>query len=317
MGEVLTIFDIQYSTETYGQSPRHGEVVDCAGGIVVHKRLDSKPRLILHDPVIRDAGIQDVNCFWGAIQVKDWWYTSFDSVEVGDWVAFTNVTVEDYRGTTFLQYWNGNPDSSMPSFEIISSGNAVPGPVTVNIDEIASPVEDANSSGDWYVTDHGAEKYESMQLRIKDATVTGDGGGKANDNYVLQSGAAINDPNFSCWASDYMNEDAVGLYHLYVEIDQHFCEVEGIFEQYKDLTSGWDYYQLLTTKTEDFLVTQTGDLDGDCGVDLIDYSQFAEFWLAECPSDPNDCGGADIVQDDVVDADDLKGFVSYWLDGVD
>ena len=314
VGEVLSIFDIQYSTTPYGESPMHGEVVDCLGGIVSHKRTDSRPRLILQDPIIRDPNIQNANCFWGAIQVKDWWYDSFDDVVVGDWVEFTNVTVEDSRGTTFLQYWNANPDSSMPGFAIVSSGNPVPEPVTVSIDEIVSPVEDLHDPGCWYVGDHRSEKYESMRIRIRDVTVTDMGNGKASDNYTLQS-YAVNDPNFSCWTADYMNDDAVGLYHVYVEIGRSFCRVQGILEQYKNLSTGWDYYQLLTTKTEDFSATQPGDLDDDCDVDLGDYGQFSKYWQAECPFDPNLCGGADMLQDGVVDAFDLRKLVYYWLDG--
>jgi len=312
----FSIFEIQYSTGPYGESPKHGEVVNCLGGIVTHKRTDGRPRLILQDPDIRDPNLQEANCCWGAIQVKDWWYDSFDEVAIGDWVEFSNVTVEDFRGTTFLQYWNANPDYSMPSFTIVSNNNPVPESVTVNIDEIISPVEDVYDPGCWYVTDHRAEKYESMWLRIKDVTVTGKGNGKSSDNYILQSCIQPNDPNFRCWAADYMNEDSAGYYHRYVEIDQNFCMVQGILEHYKNLNDGWDYYQLLTTKSEDFLTVQPADFDDDCDVDVLDYSHFARYWSVECYSDPNLCGGADMVENDVVDTHDLAKFVSYWLDGI-
>ncbi|MBN1456434.1 MAG: hypothetical protein JW912_01110 [Sedimentisphaerales bacterium] len=316
LGDALTIFDIQYSTDPDGSSPKNGEVIDCVGGVVVHKRIESKPRLILYDPIIRDVNVQgDAGC-WSAIQVKDWfYYGSFNDVAVGDWVEFYNVTVEEFRGTTFLQYWLDNPDDSVPGFTIVSSNNSVPDPVKVNLNEITSPVEDVGGPGDWYVNDHWAEKYESMRLEIKDVVITDMDNGKADDNYTLQSAAELNDPNFSCWAADYMNVDKIGDYHPYVEIGQHFCTVRGIFEQYTNLVEGWDYYQLLTTDTGDFLTTQPADLDGDCDVDLLDYGHFSQYWLAECYSDPNLCGGADIMTDDVVNTDDLGEFVYYWLDG--
>jgi len=49
------------------------------------------------------------------------------------------------------------------------------------------------------------------------------------------------------------------------------CRIQGIVEQYTNPGSGWDYYQLVTTKTADFLDTQPADLNGDCNVDLIDF----------------------------------------------
>jgi len=232
-------------------------------------------------------------------------------------VEFFNVTVEDYRGTTFLQYWNANPDYSTPSFVIVSSNNPVPEPVLVNIEEISSPVEDLGDPGCWYVADHLAEKYESMWLSVRDVTVTDKDNGKASDNYTLQSSAEPDDPNFSCWAADYMNEDAVGDYHPYVEIDQNFCGVQGIFEQYKNIGDGWDYYQLITTETEDFLVTQPADFDDDCDVDFADFGYFAWYWLVECYSNPDLCGPADMAQNGVVDEYDLAQFAYYWLDGVE
>jgi len=316
-GESLTIFEIQYSTDPEGDSPRHGEVLDCAGGVVTYKLSKSRPRLVLQDTIIRDPNAQGDDVCWSAIQVKDWFYQgSFDNVAVGDWVEFNNVTVEDYRGTTFLQYWSANPDSSVPSFTIVSSNNPVPEPVMVSLNEIPSPVEDAGSPGDWYVIDHRAEKYESMRLEIRDIIITAKDNGKADDNYTFQSVTELSDSNFSCWAADYMNVDSVGDYHPYVEIGQHFCTVRGVFEQYTNLGDGWDYYQLLTTETEDFLINQPGDLDGDCDVDLLDYGQFSQYWLAECYSDPNLCGGADIMTDDVVNTNDLSEFVYYWLEGI-
>jgi len=316
-GDALTIFEIQYTTNPDGKSPKHGEVLDCVGGIVTGKLMKNKPRLVLQDPVIRDVNAQGDDVCWGAIQVKDWFYEgSFDDVAVGDWVEFYDVTVEDHRGTTFLQYWR-NADGSASSFTIVSNNNPVPEPVVVDPNEIASPLESFGSPDGWYVSNHLAEKYESMRLEIRNAFVMEKGSGKEDDNYILQSAAELSDPNFSCWVTDYMNVDKDPLqdFHPYVEVGRHLCKVQGVLEQYTNLGEGWDYYQLLTTETEDFLMTQPGDLDGDCDVDLFDYGCFSGYWLAECYSDPNLCGGADIVANDVVNTDDLGEFVYYWLDG--
>lgn len=313
----ISIFDIQYSTASDGQSPKNRQVVSCLGGIVTHKVLMGRPRIILQDPIIRDPDIQDAYCCWGAIQVKDWFYTTFNNVTIGDWIELNNVTVEDYRGTTFLQYWNSNLDHSMPSYSIISRNNPVPKPVKVDVDAITSPLEDPAEPGSYYVENHGAEKYESMRLRINKVFVTGMDKGKATDNYVLQSSEEPNDPNFSFWVADYMNIDKVDKYHPYVETGRHFCSIEGFFEQYTNISDGFDYYQLITTKTDDFLLSQPADLDDDCDVDFGDFSDFAASWLVSCAADPNVCAGADLTNDTFVDEFDLAVLTFHWLEGIE
>jgi hypothetical protein len=88
------------------------------------------------------------------------------------------------------------------------------------------------------------------------------GYGKAFDNYVLASNA---DPNLICWVSDYMNADKdKGLiYHPYVEVGQYFYSVTGILEQYTGDSDGiyYDYYQLLTRNSDDFVLEQTDDAE--------------------------------------------------------
>jgi hypothetical protein len=274
--ESLSIYEIQYvdiNEVPDGTSPKHGEVVDCLGGIVTHKRTESTPRLFLQDPNYPNG--------WGAIQAKDWFGDSFDNVAVGDWVKFNNVTVEDYRGTTFLQFWEVNSDSSMPSFTIVSSNNPVPELVQVDVNEIASPVEYPNDPGCWYVTDHRAEKYESMWLRVNNVIVTWKDLGKANDNYMLESVASPNDPDFICWATDYINDDVPdgNDYHTFVETGQRFCSVTGILEQYTKISSGWDYYQLMTTYTGDLKRYSPADINGDCMVDFSDFAVLSQYWL--------------------------------------
>ena len=300
-GETLSIYEIQYTTAADGTSPQDGNIVDCLGGIVICKPPTGRPRLIIQDP--------DYPFGWGAIQVKDLYGIGvFADVNIGDWVSFTNVLVEESKGTTFLQYIAENE----AGFTILSRGNPLPRPLTVAVDEIAAPIEGPDS---WLVANHDAEKYEAMLIKVIDVNVEGLGYGKEYDNYVLQSNA---DPNSACWASDYMNDDIAGIYHPYVEIGRHFCGVTGILEQYTGEKDGidYDYYQLLTRSTADFVIDQTADFDGDCDVDFVDFGLFAQHWLQTGCSEPDWCGGADLggdQPDGIVWMADLAEFARHWL----
>ena len=262
----LSIYEIQYTADANGTSPQHGNIVDCLGGIVTHKPPTGRPRLIIQDPNYPDG--------WGAIQVKDLYSTGvFIDVNIGDWISLTNVEVEDNKGTTFLQYIEDNN----ANFTIVSTNNPLPEPLVVTVDQIAAPVEGLDS---WLVTDHNAEKYEAMLIKVINVNIKDTGYGKAYDNYILASNA---DPNFICWTSDYMNADKdKGLiYHPNIEPGRNFCGVTGVLEQYTGEQDGisYDYYQLLTTSTEDFTIEQIADLDGDCDVDFLDFGIFTEHWL--------------------------------------
>ncbi|UCC99740.1 MAG: hypothetical protein JSW66_07620, partial [Phycisphaerales bacterium] len=214
------------------------------------------------------------------------------------------------KGTTFLQYMADNN----PGFTIVSTGNPLPEPLTVAVNEIAAPVEGLDS---WLAANHDAEKYESMLIKVTDVNVEGLGYGKAYDNYVLQSNS---DPNLACWASDYMNNDTAGIYHPYVEIGRHFCGVTGVLEQYTAERDGidYDYYQLLTRSTADFVIDQTADFDGDCDVDWVDFGLFAQYWLQTGCGEPDLCSGADFGIDEpdgIVWMADLWEFSRHWLAG--
>jgi hypothetical protein len=262
----LSIYEIQYTTDANGTSPQHGNIVDCLGGIVTHKPPTGRPRLIIQDPNYPDG--------WGAIQVKDLFSAGvFMDVNIGDWLSFTNVEVEDNRGTTFLQYIGDNN----AGFTIVSTNNTLPEPLVVTVDEIAAPIEDLDSR---LVSDYSAEKYEAMLIKVVNVNVMDTGYGKAYDNYILAGNA---DPNLICWASDYMNagKDKGLIYHPNIEPGRNFCGVTGVLEQYTGEQDGifYDYYQLLTTSTEDFTVEQIADLDGDCDVDFLDFGIFTQHWL--------------------------------------
>ena len=263
--DALSIYEIQYTTDSEGASPQNGNIVDCSGGIVTHIRPGGRPRLVIQDPNNPDG--------WGAVQVKGWTSDAFNNIAIGDWISLTNVMVEENAGTTFLQYQTEND----PNFTIVSRNNHLPGPLVVTIDEIAAPSEGIDA---WIVPDHSAEKYESMLIKVINIHINDTGYGKAFDNYLLTSNI---DPNFTCWVSDYMNNDKDKslIYHPYVEIGQNFCGVAGILEQYTGDSEGifYDYYQLLTTNTKAFTIEQIADLDGDCDVDFADFSIFVEHWL--------------------------------------
>jgi hypothetical protein len=58
-------------------------------------------------------------------------------------------------------------------------------------------------------------------------------------------------------------------------------------------------------------------LDGDCDVDFLDFSTFAQHWLEDGGTGPDWCGGADLIHDanEIVDMFDLMEFSQYWLEG--
>ena len=308
LAQAYSIYEIQYTTDPDGESPLAGQVVDCLGGIVTHKYPGTKPKLTIQNP--------DFPFGWGAIQIKDWLSGEplYNKSSVGDWITLTNVLIQEYSGGgTILQCYSSN-DANLT---VISSNNLLPEPLLIDVNEIAAPLYQETPDG-WFVQDRNAEKYEAMLVSVRDVTVTEIDNGKARDNYTLQSNEFPDDPNFSYWASDYMNEDNdYGQdYHSSVDTGKHFCCVTGIIEHYNGYSDGlqWDYYQLLTTKNEDFLVDQPADFDDDCDVDFSDYSYFAKYWLTDCYSDAN-CIKADMVENGIVESNDLEELVYHWLDG--
>ena len=123
----LSIYEVQYTEDPNGVSPYNGQIIACTGGVCVGKFPGSRPRIVLQEPEYPDS--------WGGIQVKDWTGTElFDNVAVGDWVALNNVLVEEYRGTTFLQ-WDALYESQ---YTIVSEGNPLPPYVEVLVSQIPS-----------------------------------------------------------------------------------------------------------------------------------------------------------------------------------
>lgn len=303
---LVTIPEIQYTDSPDGASGYNGQVIDCAGGIVVVKWTGSRPRLIVQDPNASDG--------WGGIQVKGWAADAFVDVNVGDWVQLERVFVEENRGTTFLQYWDDNPDGSLPTLTVISRNHPLPRPVLVDANDIRAPEYLALEDG-WVVTDHSAEKLESMLVQVRDVAVVELGMGKSQDNYVLQSFREPNDPNVRCWASDYMNQgrQKPDLYLSGIEAGRRLRALTGIIEQYTNLGDGFDYYQLLTLTEETVVGLCPADLDADGDVDLCDYKLFVEQLLVpSLPPAGSSCVAADLNGDGTVDSTDLDLFNAAW-----
>jgi len=268
----LSIYEIQHDSDANGASIYDSCNVDyCSGGVVVDKFRRGRVKL-----TVQDTNDPNALSGWGGIIVKNNKYTVdpnvFDDVNVGDWVSFTKVIVIEDYGNTMLQF---EPDSGINK----SSGNALPEPIPVSPNDIAAPVYQSGLPEGWFVLDRSAEKYEAMLVRVENVKVTYKDIGAHFDNYVLQDD---DDPNESCWASDYMNEtqNEEG-YHPFVEEGQHFCSVTGIVEQFTGYMNeyDWDYYQLLTTYTGDLKRYTPADLDGDCMVDFSDFAVFYQYWL--------------------------------------
>ncbi len=305
-GGPLTIRQIQYSESPDGISPYHGKVIDCAGGVVIAKTTGNRPRLVLEDPNALDG--------WGGIQVKGWASDVFAGVTVGDWVSFQQVFVEDFRGTTFLQYLDQNTDGSQPILKAVSHGQSLPRPIVVDVNQIQAP-EYRLADDAWIVTDHRAERFESMLVQIRNVIVVRQGLGKAQDDYELQSWREPNDATQRCWASDYMNPDRpkTGLYVPEIQVGQHLRAVTGILEQYISLADGFDYYQLLTLSAASVVGLCPADLNQDGRVDLRDSSLFvAELLASPSPVPSTAYQAADLNQDGKVDVTDLDLFNAAW-----
>ncbi len=305
-GEDVTIPVIQYTESPDGASPYNGMIVDGAGGVVVARQPGSRPRLFVQDP--------NAAAGWAAIQVKGWSSDAFATVNVGDWVRFQQIFVEEFRGTTLLQYWDQNPDGTRPVLQIVSHGHSLPRPLVVDANQIKAP--DYRLSDDaWVVADHRGERFESMLLQVRDIAVRGQGLGKAQDNYELQSFREPNDAGPLCWASDYLNPDRpkADLYLPAVQPGQRFRAVTGVLEQYTNLGDGFDYYQLLTLNADSLIQLCPADLDRDGDVDLWDYSLFVEQLLQPASAVQGEAyEAADLNQDGTVGPADLAAFNAAW-----
>ena len=240
----LSIYEVQHTTDPSGDSPYFSQIRDVAGGIVTHKWAGFNQRVYLQDPA---------HATWGAIVVKDGEDGElYDAVEIGDWVSFDDIYVDEYRGTTFLQY--RRTDAPEVSFAVESSGNTVPAPTLLSVADLAAPIEDPQDY--WLVADRHSEPYESMIATLQNLTVGTMGLGKAEDNYELFQGDDV------AWGADYQNVDAGGPYHPAIYSGAELLSITGVVEQYYKITDtyGWDYYQLVTRSDADIVVPEPGVL---------------------------------------------------------
>jgi len=225
----LSIYDIQYTTDPLGASEYDGQIHDCLGGVVTHVWDGSKDRVYLHDPA---------HSQWGAIVVKDWEAELLGQVNVGDWVRFDNILIEEFRGTTFLQFSRAlAPDVAVT---VVSTGNTVPDPTILPVADLGVPANHAQS-----------EPYESMVVTFEDVVVGQRDLGHAADNYELLQGGSV------AWGSDYMNVDAGAPYHPLIQPGAALVSITGVVEQYTDSGSS-DYYQLLTRSSADIVPEPAG-----------------------------------------------------------
>ena len=222
----LSIYEIQNNTTDGDISIYNGEIRNVTGGVVTHIWQGFNDRVYLQDPA---------HPTFGAIVVKDGEGGDLaGNVNIGDWISFENIYIDEYRGTTFLQYRTSSaPDVS---FTKVSSGNALPQPPVLTAADLVYPPNHL-------VT----ESYESMIVTLQGVTVGLMDLGKAGDNYELIQGSDI------AWAADYMNVDAGAPYDPRVVTGAEFSSLTGIVEQYTKLTDGWDYYQVVTRSAADIV----------------------------------------------------------------
>jgi hypothetical protein len=238
--EALTIRDVQYDPAGW-QSPYYDEsspqIVSVSGGVVTYAAgPPGKPwgRVVIQDPNETD---------WAGVEVKLLDDTPVSTFQVGQRVDFADVLVDESYGTTYLIF-----DSSAPaaggygsSYSLGTTGHSVP-PTTVAPGVLGAGDDSADPAA--------AEKYEGMLLKVLDVTVSLDGGlGSHNDNYELTGAGG------TCWAADYMNVDraAGDDFHAWTQTGRHWDAVIGVLEQYTKPIDAYDYYQLLTRSSADFV----------------------------------------------------------------
>jgi hypothetical protein len=249
----VTIYDIQHTT-TDGDASWYDQpdtYWDVEGGMVVHKWMGGYGRVYLQDTRYPDPA-------WNAICVKDWEGDLYDAVEIGDWLSFTQIRVEEYRGNTYLQY--SEDHSPNVSYDRWPTGEQPPPPVLLTIADMPAPIE--GPPGEWYVENHDAEPYESMMVRVEYVTVGTKGFGKADDNYELHRDGDVG------WAADYMNIDKPSNvdYDPRIQTGVLLESISGVFEQYTHLLNGWDYYQLCTRSADDIVVARAIPTVSEWGV---------------------------------------------------
>ena len=129
---VMTIYDVQYTTSLYGASDKVDQQVQVTGIVTAVDRLGFNSNFIIQDGTGAWNGLY---CWWGAD----------DGIVLGDEITVRG-TVAEYAGYGAL----GDPNASLTQLtngsivEVVSSGNALPAPVVVPLEQV------------------GQEKYEAV-----------------------------------------------------------------------------------------------------------------------------------------------------------
>jgi hypothetical protein len=245
--------------------------VDVFGGIVTFKSTLGT-RIVLQDPNSNEyAGIQlrDLN----SVQNDTGGYV-WSRVNVGDYVSFENVRVTEWTGNTMLRFNDPvRPNNNFPlsTMTVISSGNKLPAPVEVGLDEILAPVFDTSYHID-PANLAAYQKYEGMRVAVKDVKVTQIDVGRFGDNYEIRGSDDIDGSGPSAYAADYnnYNRQSSNDYHSLVAPGVEFPYIVGYIERSKASSTPDDYYQLVTTSTGSFGAYK-GDFDYDGKVDGADF----------------------------------------------
>jgi len=224
----LTIREVQFvpNPATNDASAFRGGIHNVVAGIVTHVWHGFNDRVYLQDPN---------EATWGAIVVKDGEGGELsNSVNVGDRVRLDNIYVDEFLGTTFLQYRRTlAPDVS---FTILDTGNPIPPPPILTAADVSNPADRA-----------ATEPYESMVISLEGVWVGQRNLGKASDNYELVHQSTV------AWATDYMNVDAGAPYDPRIITGAFLQRITGVIEQYTKPADGWDYYQINTRFSADIV----------------------------------------------------------------
>ncbi|MCK4276839.1 MAG: hypothetical protein KAX78_10015 [Phycisphaerae bacterium] len=231
----LSIYDVQYSDAAGGWISQHtDQIVDVTGGVVIY--VGRPPGKFATRVVIQDPSFAE----WGGVEIKIFDGTLGDAVQLGDQVNLTNVYVDESsatRGTTYLLF---DATTYGSAFTIASAGHVIP-PTVISPSVLGAGEQSANPAQ--------TEKYEGMLLTAQSVTIGSMGLGSHNDNYELTGAGG------TCWATDYFNldRDATQLYHPFTEPGRPYWGVIGVLQQYTKISDQYDYYQLMTRSSADFV----------------------------------------------------------------
>ncbi|NOY37839.1 MAG: T9SS type A sorting domain-containing protein [Chlorobi bacterium] len=150
----VTIHDIQYTTDPSGDSPYKGQMVRTSGIVTA---------INIYQSAFKGYFLQDAAAAWNGIYVYD---PDHDTTQIGDSVTIV-ATVDEYYNLTELK--------SVAGYTTVSTGNTLPGPVSLTTGEAST------------------EQWESVFVTFNDATCTANDLGYDEVSVDDGSGALIVD----------------------------------------------------------------------------------------------------------------------------